>query len=192
MVAEVQLSSVLMKSLARPVACLALVLAASVVGGATLEQLTVEEMSQKATAIVRGRVSRCAGETRGSVIYTRCTVSVSERWKGQTPSEAEFVVPGGAARGLVQTFTGTPKFASGGEYVLFLWAGRSGVLQIIGLSQGKFDMSVNKTGEATVRRAVAGGRMLDKTGNPVEDVAVEMTAAELRQRVRRALAGDGQ
>jgi hypothetical protein len=92
----------------------------------------------------------------------------------------------------VQTFTGTPKFSGGDEHVLFLWAGRSGVLQIIGLSQGKFDMKVTKSGEALVHRAAAGERMLDKTGNQVQDQAVEMSAGELRARVRRALAGSGQ
>jgi hypothetical protein len=142
---------------------------------------------------VRGRVTRCAGETRGSVIYTRCTVSVSERWKGQTPSEAEFVIPGGSANGLVQTFTGTPTFNRGDEYVLFLWAGRSGILQIIGLSQGKFDLrETGKASEATVHRAAAAERMLDKAGNPVQDQAVDMTAAELRRRVDRALARERQ
>lgn len=161
-------------------------------GAATLEQLSVEEMSQKATAIVRGRISRCSGEAKGSVIYTRCTVSVSERWKGQTPSEVEFVVPGGAANGLVQTFTGAPKFSTGNEYVLFLWAGRSGVPQVIGLSQGKFELKLNTAGEATVYRAATSERMLDKSGKPVQDEAVEMTASQLRERVRSALAGGRQ
>jgi hypothetical protein len=120
-------------------------------------------------------------------------VSVSERWKGQTPSEAEFVIPGGSANGLVQTFTGTPTFNRGDEYVLFLWAGRSGILQIIGLSQGKFDLrETGKASEATVHRAAAAERMLDKAGNPVQDQAVDMTAAELRRRVDRALARERQ
>ena len=101
-------------------------------------------------------------------------------------------MPGGAANGLVQTFTGTPKFGAGDEHVLFLWAGRSGVMQIIGLSQGKFDMKVNKAGEATVYRAAAGERMLDKAGSPVQDQDVEISATQLRARVRRALAGGRQ
>jgi hypothetical protein len=163
---------------------------ANIAAGATLEQLSVEQMAQKATAIVRGRVSGCTGEMRGSVIYTRCTVAVTERWKGQTPPETDFITPGGAAQGLVQIFTGTPKFTNGDEHVLFLWAGRSGIYQIIGLSQGKFDLKVTKAGEDEVYRSAAAERMLDKAGNDVQDQPVSMTASELRRRVKRALAAE--
>jgi hypothetical protein len=178
-----------MKPPALSVAFFLFVLSANIATGATLEQLSVEQMSQQATVIVRGRVSGCAGEMRGSVIYTRCTVAVTERWKGQTPAETAFIIPGGSARGLVQTFTGTPKFTSGDEYVLFLWAGRSGIYQIIGLSQGKFDLRVSKNGQAEVHRAAAGERMIDKSGNEILDRPVDMTASELKRRVDRALGG---
>jgi hypothetical protein len=180
-----------MKILVLRVAIVGFAVFANASAGATLEQLSIEEMSRKATVIVRGRVSGCAGDLRGSVIYTRCTVAVSERWKGQTSGEIEFLVPGGTARGLVQTFTGSPRFSSGEEHILFLWAGRSGAYQIIGLSQGKFDLKPGKGAvPATVSRAASGERMLDKAGRPVIDEAVEMTANELRSRVQRALAGD--
>jgi hypothetical protein len=167
-------------------------LVANIATGATLEQLSVEQMAQKATAIVRGRVNGCTGEMRGSVIYTRCTVSVTERWKGKTPPETDFITPGGTVQGLVQIFTGTPKFTTGDEYVLFLWAGRSGIYQIIGLSQGKFDLKVTKAGEDEVYRSAAAERMIDKAGNEVQDQPVSMTAGELRRRVNRALAGERQ
>ena len=49
---------------------------------ATLEKLSIDDMSQKSTLFVRGRIAGCAGDQRGSVIYTRCRVSVTERWKG--------------------------------------------------------------------------------------------------------------
>ena len=93
---------------------------------ATLEKLSLDEMSQRSTVIVRSKVNSCAGEQRGSVIYTRCRVSVIERWKGTAGAQLEFLVPGGTSRGLTQVFTGTPNFAAGSEYVLFLWSGRSG------------------------------------------------------------------
>ena len=181
-----------MKLSAISVALFMFALFASIATGATLEQLSVEQMAQKATVVVRGRVGGCAGEMRGSVIYTRCTVAVTERWKGQTPAQTEFIIPGGSARGLVQVFTGTPTFTNGDEYILFLWAGRSGIYQIIGLSQGKFDLRVSKKGKAEVYRAAAGERMFDNAGNEVQDRAVDMTASELRTRVQRALSGDAQ
>src|SRR5205085_12703838 len=73
---------------------------------ATLEKLTVEEMAQQSTMIVRGRVTGCSGETRGSIIYTRCGVAVSETWKGTARTQVDFLVPGGRVQKLTQTFTG--------------------------------------------------------------------------------------
>ena len=159
---------------------------------ATLEKLTTEEMSQKATLIVRGRVTRCAGDVRGPVIYTACTVAVTERWKGQAGSTVQVWIPGGTARGLVQTFTGTPKFTNGDEYVLFLWSGRSGINQVIGLSQGVFDLTPNATGQVAAKRAASSERMLNKAGQEIQDEAVELRVSELKALVKRALSAEGQ
>ena len=161
----------------------------SALPAATLEKLSVEQMAEKATLIVRGRITGCTGETRGAVIYTRCQMNVSERWKGVAGSHVTFLVPGGRAHGLVQTFTGTPSFAGGGEYVVFLWAGRSGVNQIIGLSQGVFDLKL-EGGQSVAKRPAAAAVMLDESGSQVEDAAVEMRVSELRQRVQQALASE--
>ena len=155
----------------------------------TLEKLSVEDMSQKSTLIVRGRIGGCAGEQRGSMIYTRCRINVSERWKGAAGNQVEFLIPGGAARGLVQTFIGTPKFNAGAEYVLFLWSGRSGNLQVIGLSQGAFDVKVNGKGDATAKRDATTDMMLDAAGRPVRDEGVEMSVTALRHRVAQSIGG---
>ena len=156
-------------------------------GAATLEKLTTDEMAQKATLIVRGRVSNCSGQVRGPVIYTACTVSVSERWKGQAGPAVQVWIPGGAAQGLVQTFTGTPKFTNGDEYVLFLWAGRSGLNQVIGLSQGVFDLTPNSTGQDVAKRAASSERMVNKAGVEIRDEALELRVSELKAQVRRAI-----
>jgi hypothetical protein len=158
--------------------------------GATLEKLSLDDMSRKSTTIVRGRVTSCQGEQQGPAILTRCRVQVTENWKGTLP-EATFFIPGGQANGLVQNIAGAPKVTEGQEYVLFLWTGRSGKAQLIGLSQGLFDLSVDgKGGEARVRRAASTEVMLDKTGKPVTDSAVDLSVSELRSRVQRALTGE--
>lgn len=158
------------------------------VSAATLEQLTLEEMSQKATLIVRGRVTGCAGEVKGSLIQTRCRVTVTDRWKGTSGADLSFVTPGGTAGGLVQTFTGTPKFSPGAEYVLFLWTGRSGVPQIIGLSQGVFDVAGGAKGP-TVRREASSEVMVNSAGERIVDQPTQMSVADLRARVAAALGG---
>jgi hypothetical protein len=159
---------------------------------ATLEKLTIEQMAKQSTMIVRGRVTGCAGETRGRVIYTRCGVAVSETWKGAPGSRVEFIVPGGRVRDLMQAVTGAPQFSANQQNVLFLWVGRSGIPQIIGLSQGVFDVSFSASGDAKVHRAATTERILDSQGQPVRDESISLSVSELRRQVTAALEGGNQ
>ena len=95
--------------------------------------------------IVRGQVTGCNGEARGSLIYTRCGVAVSETWKGTPSTKVDFLVPGGSANGLTQTFTGTPKFALKTNLSCFSGLAAPAIPQIIGLSQGVFGVSFTPT-----------------------------------------------
>jgi hypothetical protein len=165
------------------------VFATVAVHAATLEKLTLEEMAQESTLIVRGRVTGCSGEPFGPAIYTRCAITVSEGWKGNAGEQVVFYIPGGTVGGLSQIVSGAPKVGTGEEYVLFLWAGRSGMNQVIGLSQGVFDLRPDSKGQATASRAASSEVMLDKSGNAVKDSAVEVRVFELRKRVAEALAG---
>jgi len=159
------------------------------VNAATLEKLTLDEMSRRSTSIVRARIISCAGEAQGSLILTRCRLQVSEYWKG-TLTDSSFVLPGGQYQGLVQTFTGTPTVVEGQEYVLFLWTGKSGKAQVIGLSQGSFSLAPDaKGGEARVRRSASTEVMLDKNGIPVADTPLDLSVSELKTRVQKALGG---
>ena len=88
------------------------VLAALPLAGTTLKLLTMDDIVSQSTAIVRGRIGSCSGEMRGNVIYTRCQINVSETWKGPAATTADVYIPGGSARGLTQTFAGTPTLAS--------------------------------------------------------------------------------
>ncbi|MGH9630494.1 MAG: hypothetical protein ACRD7E_19455, partial [Bryobacteraceae bacterium] len=138
-------------------------------------------------SIVRGRVSGCRGQMRGPVIYTICQIASTERWKGPAAGPVEAAIPGGSAQGLTQTFSGAPSLQEGAEYVLFLWTGKSGLTQVIGLSQGVFDLKTDSKGRAMVRREAASEQMFDANGKPVDDRPVAMSVADLRERVQRAL-----
>jgi hypothetical protein len=153
---------------------------------ATLEKLSVEDMARKSTAIVRARVTSCDGEQQGSQILTRCRVQVLDTWKGSLPQN-NFVLPGGRSGGLVQTYSGTPRVTEGQEYVVFLWTGRSGNAQVIGLSQGLFGLAVDSKGEPRARRGASTEQMLDKDGNPVTDSAFDFSVSELKLRVQKVL-----
>ena len=158
---------------------------------ATLEYLSLDDMAKKSTAIVRGRVQSCAGEFRGSVIYTHCKVAVTEQWKGTAHSLADVATPGGTAKGMAQNFSGSPKLLQGEEYVLFLWTGKSGMTQVIGLSQGVFDLKADTAGQAKgqamAQRAATTERMLDAAGKVLSDSPLEMRVRDLKARVVKAL-----
>jgi hypothetical protein len=166
----------------------ALILAAAAslpVCATTLEQLTMDQIVQKSTSIVRGHVSGCAGELWRGAVFTRCDVSITETWKGAAAKSVVVWIPGGQAQGRSQTFSGTPTLTIGQDYVLFLWAGKSGRNQLIGLTQGLFQL---KSAGEIAYRAAAAEPMIGRAGQPVDDQAVQYTAAELKRIVAAILA----
>ncbi len=158
-------------------------------GAATLERLSTDEMISKSTAIVRGKVLSSRTAFRGPMIYTYSRVQVLERWKGAAASEVEVATPGGKSNGLEQTFSGAPALATGSEYVLFLWTGKSGMTQVIGLSQGVFDVKVSK-GVTMVARPASTETMLDAiTKLPVADESVLMPLRDMSAKINRVAGG---
>jgi hypothetical protein len=159
---------------------------------ATLEKLSLERMIQESTAIVRGRVISTSVDQRGSLLYTRAKVQVSERWKGGTETTVEVSVPGGRSGNIRQRFAGAPNLVPGAEYLLFLWTGKSGVTQVIGFSQGLFDVSLDAKGQPVAARAASTEAMFDAAGQAVVDGPVRMTLAEMDKLIRAALSAQGQ
>ena len=163
----------------------------------TLQQLCFAEMAQKSTAIARVRVIRVSGVLRGADVYTVYHFETLESLKAPVDGwTANVSVPGGAAGGIRQVVAGAPSLRVGNEYVLFLWTSRSGLTQIIGLSQGVFSVTPSPVGDAAagdplVTRAAAGERMLDTAGRPVRDQVLGMKWSELKAQVRHALRDTG-
>jgi hypothetical protein len=153
----------------------------------TLQQLTMDEMVQQSTSIVWAKVLSSHAAVRGRDIYTYCQLKVLENLKGSTA--AELAVPGGTAAGLRQRVGGAPELNAGGEYVIFLWTSRSGLTQIIGLSQGLFSVTQNAAGEAVLVRPAASEMMVDKSGHVISDQAVTITLSDLRSRIRQSPGG---
>jgi hypothetical protein len=152
---------------------------------ASLEYLSLDDMAAKSTAIVRGRVVSTGTGARGPLIYTQYTIQVLERLKGPEAPSVDVVVLGGTSRGLSQTFSGAPQLGGAGDYLLFLWTGPSGLTQIIGLSQGVFQLQKDESGEWIGTRAAASETMLDpKTGRLVNDQAMRLRLNDLRSRFR--------
>jgi hypothetical protein len=175
--------------LARHIFAALLVLAGSV-GATTLAQLSVEQMIEKSTAIVRARVSGSFTANRNGTIYTYYRLQVTENLKSNTPATSEVAVPGGAVGRVMQSVAGAPELKPGGEYVLFLWTSRSGLTQIIGLSQGAFDVRAN-AGGIVLARPAAGEQMLDAAGHVVVDRGVTLGLSDLRARIHTLIQPGG-
>lgn len=156
---------------------------------ATLQQLTFDDLVLKSTAIVHGKVTGSYAAFLGPVIYTHYSIQVTESLKGSNSGAVDVVVPGGAANHLRQIFAGAPQFQNGDEYVFFLWTGPSGLTQIMGLTQGLFQLSSSASATVTATRAASSELMLDpRSGRPVKDQTLVMSLNDLKAQIASRLA----
>jgi hypothetical protein len=152
----------------------------------TLQQLSTDDMIRQSTAIVRAKVTAASSTLRGRNIYTTYQFQVLETLKAGG-TQTQVAVPGGVANGLREMAPGAPTLSAGQEYVIFLWTSKSGLTQVIGLSQGLFNVLQDTTGNAVLVRPAAAGLVLDHSGNVVNDTAVTMKLSDLRTEVQKVL-----
>ena len=152
----------------------------------TLQHLTLDEMTQRATSIVRARVTGSSEVVRNADVFTIYKFETLETLKSG-PAAREVAVPGGVAGGVRQVVAGAPTLRLGQEYVLFLWTSRSGQAQLTGLSQGLFRVDNTTPGDRHVSQAAASEQMLDAAGHAVREDTLSMPLKELRAKVRKAL-----
>jgi len=159
---------------------------------AILERLSLDELTQQSTLIVRAKVTGSSAEFHGSMIYTHWKLQVEDKWKGPDRSTLEVLIPGGRTREFHQDVAGAPKLLAGKEYLLFLWTSKSGLTYITGLSQGLFEMGKNDAGERVVSRAASGEPMLDRTSwKLVKDESIQMRYSEITSQISATLAQGG-
>ena len=108
---------------------------------ATLERLSLDDLITQSTTIVRGKVLNSYTSTNGPVIYTHYRIQANETLKGTARGVVEFQLPGGVANNMRQSFAGVPRFKAGDEFVFFLWTGKTGATQVLGLTQGLFSVA---------------------------------------------------
>jgi hypothetical protein len=158
--------------------------------GSTLQQLSMDDMIQKSTMIVRGRAHMTGAGFRGSIIYTHYQVQVSETYKGFAAPQWDVAVLGGVANGIQQRFAGAPALNEGEDYVFFLWTSKTGLTQIIGLSQGLFAVTAGASNPMVVR-AASTETMLNAQGQQVTDSDIRMQLTDLRSRIQKSLETGG-
>jgi len=152
-----------------------------------LQQLTLDEMARKSTSVVRVRVTGSIDVVRGGDVFTLYKFETLESLKPGAMVR-EVAVPGGVAGGMRQVVAGAPTLRTGREYVLFLWTSRSGLTQLIGMSQGLFSVERSTTIDPRASRVASGEQMLDAAGRAVRDETLSMPLTELKTKVSKALA----
>jgi hypothetical protein len=157
--------------------------------GSTLLKLSLVDMIQKSTAIVQGTVQPTYSAFRGSMIYTHYQVQVTSTYKGTPVLNWDLAVPGGVVNGVQQYFAGAPTLTAGQSYFLFLWTSKTGLTQVIGLSQGLFTVSSNSLGQVTVSRGATSETMLNASGQIMTDSSIQMPLGQMISRIQAGLSG---
>lgn len=109
--------------------------------GTVLVELSLEQLSQASTAIVRGRVvgqeSRWNSTRTGVVTLT--TIEIEESLKGHPGAVVVIQQPGGRVGNIHLRVPGTVRFLPGARYFLFLESGREAArYRLVGMGQGAY------------------------------------------------------
>jgi hypothetical protein len=154
-----------------------------------MQQLSMDDLAVKSTAIIRGHVIDSYTATSGPAIYTHYHVAVTETWKGAAVATMDVALPGGTTGGVRQSYPGVPQLSTGTDYVLYLWTSpSSGITFPTGFDQGIFTVTGSTPAGLLTSRSATSELMLDAKGRPVQDRPVSMHLADMKSQVATALA----
>ena len=172
--------------------CLLLVVCLPAVA-ATLEQMSLEDLTNESTSIVRVHAGESRSALVGPLIYTFTTLRVLAAFKGDPGREVEVALLGGEVGDISQSFGGVPRLEPGREYLVFLWRGPSGLTQITGLSQGLLEIEDQPAGDRLATREPSPDLLIAPgVGASVKNEGLRMRLAEVVLRIRTILASGGQ
>jgi hypothetical protein len=174
----------------------------SVAKGTTFARLSISQMSQTATAIVR---AQCLANTVVQIsgeIWTLTTFDVQETWRGAVPARITVRLLGGTIRNLTSRVAGSPRFRPGEEVILFLAPTNHfisptrhslarGDFSVVSWQQGTFRIHRDRgTGEELASQDSGSYVTFDPASRRfLANDAVRMPVALFHSRVRSALEG---
>jgi hypothetical protein len=138
-------------------------LTTSLASATTVEKMSLRDLAKKSDAIVLARVEdETARYDANKEIYTYVTLRVLEPVKGP---KADAVITirqlGGTVGDVASIVPGTPSFRQGEEVVVFLTKNdAAGYPWVMGLQQGKYNVSADEKGRKSVRNELDGGLTL--------------------------------
>ncbi len=172
-------------------AAAALLLACLPASAAIVVRVGVEELTDTATLVIRGRVleSKARWTPDHATINTYVRVAVDEVLKGSAGAEVVVTCFGGTVGEHRIPVRGVPEFRKGETVVLFLWRNRRGELLPLGLNQGKFLVEKDPaTGRLIARNSLKGLALVPlRPGAKLRKRPDVLPLDTLRDRVRERL-----
>lgn len=149
-------------------------LSANFAGATTVEKMSLRDLAKKSDAIVLARVEdETARYDANKEIYTYITLRVLEPVKGPKKDEVITIRQiGGTVDNIASIVSGTPTFKKGQEVVVFL-TGRDGAGYpwVMGLQQGKYDVTADDKGNKHVRNEIGGLELIGPGGKAADNEA---------------------
>jgi hypothetical protein len=109
-------------------------------------ETTFDNIIKKSNFIVRGNIRSEDFFTRDGHIWTRYEFLISEFIRGSGPSIIFFEQPGGRSGDIVTNVAGIRNFSPGEHLCLFLWADPKGSFQVMGFTEGCFELKEDADG----------------------------------------------
>ena len=134
----------------------------------TLLPLNLESLITKSSFIVLAQVTNRENRFVGDHIWSHYQVRVKQFLKGGGPDILDIVQPGGSKGKYHTMVSGVREFHPGDSLCFFLWTDDQNRLQLIGYSQGSFQLARNLDGELYLRgdslnHALQNGSMIQKS-----------------------------
>ena len=166
--------------------------------GTTFARLSISQMTQAASAIVRARcVANSAVEVSGE-IWTLTTFDVQETWRGALPARITVRLLGGTSGNLTSHVAGIPRFRPGEQVILFLARTKhflattnGGDFSVVSWQQGTFRIQRDRgTGEELASQDTGAYITFDPASRRfLANGAIRMPVALFHAQVTSALEG---
>lgn len=165
-----------------------LVLMALVTQAARLVPLSIQQLTDRARLVLHANVvKKTVQRDAAGRIYSRIDLRIIDTWKGHTTTSSFVAVQSGGVLGEeITTVDGQEELTPGEEVVLFLVLNKRDEGVVIGLSQGKFNVTQNAKGEKFAHNAFHGStpaqaRGTDSSG---KDQSSALTLLQLKALVQ--------
>lgn len=151
--------------------------------------LTLSQLTEQADKIVLGHCVNKRVYKTGKMIWTEYTFQVYEVLKGGSIKEVKIRQPGGEIGDEGIKVSGTANFLPGEEDLLFLDKEKDGAYDLIGWSQGKFQIFYDeKTKTKYTFQNLAGISFVKKTGEPVLVEPMRFELDQVKAQIKAILA----